>query len=455
MTGPRNFSPARRLRLGAGLLALLLSGVLFACAGSPDAPPGAVHVLTTNGDVNPVMERYFDRGISAAEDDQAALVVIRLDTPGGLLSSTNDIVKRILAAKVPVAVYVWPSGAQAASAGTFITEAAPVAAMVPTSRIGAAHPIDSSGGEIEGPLNDKITNDSVALIRSLAERHGRNADWAEDAVRDSVSASGTDALKLNVIDYTADDLDALLAAVDGKSVKLDSGRVTIRAASAPVVYNNRNFIENFLDILADPNIAFLLLSLGSLAIFIEFVHPGAIFPGVFGVIALLLGFFALSVLPFNWAGVALILVAFILFGLEVFVPSHGILGIGGAVALVFGGLLLTSDNPPGFQTSPLLVFAMAAALAAWVVFVVVNIVRIRHMPPKTGVQTILGHQAIARSSLNPTGFVFVDGEYWQAESEDGEVQPGEPVIVTDIQGLKLTVKKQPAEGESHVQQITH
>ena len=448
MTDPRKLPAIRRLRLGAAFLAILLSGLILACAGGQDAPPGAVHVLTTDGDVNPVMERYLDRGIGSAEDKQASLVVIRLDTPGGLLSSMNAIVKRILAAKVPVAVYVWPSGSQAASAGTFITEAAQVAAMVPTSRIGAAHPVDSSGGEISGPLNDKITNDSVALIRSLAERNGRNADWAESAVRESVSANASDALQMHVVDYVATDLDELLKSVDGRSVQVEGQRqVVIRAASAPVVYNNRNFVENFLDIIANPNIAFLLLSLGSLAIFIEFVHPGAIFPGVFGVISLLLGFFALSVLPFNWAGVALILFAFILFGLELFIPSHGILGIGGAIALIFGGLLLTSDNPPGFQVSHWLVFGLAAALATFILFVVVNIVRIRRMPAKTGMRSMIGQPAVTRSALNPEGFVFIEGEYWQAESEDGEVQPGEPVVVTDVQGLKLTVKKQPPEGE--------
>ncbi|MDO8615715.1 MAG: nodulation protein NfeD [Dehalococcoidia bacterium] len=440
--------PARGLRIGAALLALFLGGLIFACSGGPDAPPGAVHVLTTDGVVNPVMERYVDRGLDAAEEDEAALVVIRLDTPGGLLSSMNKIVKRILAARVPVAVYVWPAGAQAASAGTFITEAAPVAAMAPTSRIGAAHPVGSGGEEIEGPLNDKVTNDSVALIRSLAERYGRNADWAEDAVRESVSASATEAAALHVVDLVAPDLDDLLRSVDGRSVELDGRqRVTIRTAGAAVVYNNRNFIEDFLDIIADPNIAFLLLSLGSLALFIEIIHPGAIFPGVFGVISLLLGFFALSVLPFNWAGVALILFAFVLFGLEMFVTSQGILGIGGAVALVLGGLLLTSDNPPGFQVSPWLVFSLAAALAAFVVFVVVNIVRIRHMPALVGAETVVGRMAVARSALNPSGFVMLDGEYWQAEVEDGEVQAGEQVVITEISGLKLKVRKPQPEGE--------
>ncbi len=433
----------RRLRLALALLGVVVGALSFACAGGPGGPPGAVHVLTAKGTVNPVMNRYIDRGIDAAEDEDAGAVVIRLDTPGGLMSSMNDIVKRILAAQVPVAVYVTPPGGQAASAGTFITMAGHVAAMAPSTRIGAAHPVGSGGEEIEGPLNDKVTNDAVALIRSLALRYGRNADWAEDAVRKSVSANDSEALELNVIDLVANDLDDLLASIDGRKVKLQGEReATLQTAGARVVFNNRNFIENFLDIIADPNIAFLLLSLGSLALFIEIVNPGQIFPGVFGVIALILGFFALSVLPFNWAGVALILFAFILFGLELFVTSHGILGIGAVVALILGGLLLTSDNPPGFQVSRWLVFGLAAALGLFVLFVLVNIIRIRRMPAQVGIETIVGQEAVARSALDPSGFVFIDGEYWSAEAEDGSVQPGERVVITEIQGLKLKVKKQ-------------
>jgi membrane-bound serine protease (ClpP class) len=218
--------------------------------------------------------------------------------------------------------------------------------------------------------------------------------------------------------------DDLLAAIDGETVSLASGEeVTLRTAESTVVYNDTNFIEDFLNIIADPNIAFLLLSLGSLALFIELAHPGAIFPGVFGVISLLLGFFALSVLPFNWAGVALILFAFILFGLELFVVSHGILGIGGAVALVLGGLILTSDNPPEFQVSRWLVFSLAAVLATFCIFIAINVVRIRMMPAKVGVETMVGRRAIARSALQPTGFVMVDGEYWAAEPKKVALKP--------------------------------
>lgn len=436
----------RGLRFALGLLAVLLGALIFACAGGPGAAPGAVHVLTAKGTVNPVMDRYIDRGIDAAEDEEAAALVIRLNTPGGLSTSMDSIDQRILNAEVPVIVYVWPPGGQAASAGTFITYASHVAAMAPSTVIGSATPIDAGGGDIEGDLGNKILENAVAKIRGLADLRGRNADWAESAVRDGVSVEQNSALELNVIDLVAEDLDDLLASIDGRRVELEGEpAVTLRTADADVVFNNRNFIENFLDIIADPNIAFLLISLGSLALFIEIINPGQIFPGVFGVIALILGFFALSVLPFNWAGVGLIIFAFILFGAEIFVTSGGILGIGGVVALILGGLLLTSDNPPGFQVSRWLVFGLGSALGLLVLFVIVNIVRIRRLPAQVGMETIVGREAVARSALNPRGFVFMDGENWTAEAEDGSIKAGERVVVTEIQGLKLKVKKQSQE----------
>lgn len=435
------------LRLGLSLFALVLGGAIFACAGAADGPPGSVHVLTADGTVNPVMERYINRGINAAENDQAAAVVIRLDTPGGLSSSMDDIDQHILNAEVPVIVYVWPSGGQAASAGTFIAYAAHVSAMAPGTVIGAATPIDASGGDIEGDLGNKVKGNAVAKIREYATLRGRNADWAEQAVLEGISASAGEAVELGVVDYQATTLDDLLKQIDGHEVELvNERRVELHTADAALVYNNTNFIEDFLAILADPNIAFLLLSFGSLGIFIEILHPGAIFPGVLGVICLLFGFFALSVLPFNWAGVALILFAFLLFALELFVTSGGILGIGGVIALVLGGLLLTSDNPPGFKVSPSLVIGLAVALAAFVVFVFANILRIRHLPAQVGVETLVGKPAVARSQLNPKGFVFVEGEYWSAESEDGEITEGQRVVITGMDGLKLTVRKQESGG---------
>ena len=445
--GTVSLSPFRSLRLTIALVFLILGVAGFACGGGPGAPPDAVHVLTADGVVGPVMERYLDRGIDAAEDEQGEAVVIRLDTPGGLISSMNGIVKRILSSEVPVIVYVSPQGGQAASAGTFITMAAHVAAMAPATRLGAATPVGSGGEEIQGPLGDKVTNDAAAQIKALAELRGRNQEWAESAVRDAVSANATEALALNVVDLVANDLDELLNSVDGRDITLYSDReVTLQTADAEVVFNNMSFVERFLDVIADPNISLLLLSLGSLAIFIEIVNPGVIFPGVFGVIALILGFFSLSVLPFNWAGVALIIFAFVLFGLEIFVPSGGILGGGGVVALILGGLLLTSGNPPEFQVSRWLLFGLAAAMGAIVIFVLVNIMRIRMMPAQVGIETFVGHEAVVRSTLDPQGFVFLDGERWTAESEEGTIQEGERVVITEVHGLRLKVRKQEPEG---------
>ena len=272
MTRVRNAAPSAlsALRLAVIVILVALIAAAAACAGGPGAPPDAVHVLTADGVVGPVMERYLDRGLNAAEDEEAQAVVVRLDTPGGLITSMNGIVKRILSSEVPIVVYVSPSGGQAASAGTFITMAAHVSAMAPATRLGAAHPVGSSGEEIQGPLNDKITNDAAAQIRALAKLRGHNEEWAESAVRDSIAANTDEAVALNVVDLEATDLDRLLADIDDREVKLDTGRqVTLQTADAEVVFNDMNFIERFLDLIADPNIALLLLSLGTLALFIE------------------------------------------------------------------------------------------------------------------------------------------------------------------------------------------
>ncbi|MCI0886117.1 MAG: nodulation protein NfeD [Chloroflexi bacterium] len=438
----------RQVRLYLFGAFIAVAALLLACNSGPDTSPGAVHVLTTDGVVNPVMDRYIDRGIGAAEDREAAALVIRLDTPGGLLSSMDDIIQNILASEVPVIVYVSPSGGQAASAGTYITYASHVAAMSPATVIGSATPISGTGADLEGDLRNKVIENSVEKIRDLAVLRGRNADWGEDAVRDGISAGSSEAVGLNIVEYIADDLDDLLQQIDGQSVTLQGGEeVVLETASAEIAFNNRNFVERFLDVLADPNIAFLLLSLGSLALFIELYNPGSIVPGVFGVIALVMAFFSLSVIPFNWAGVALIMFAFILFGLELFVTSGGVLGVGGAVSLVLGGLMLTSGNDAEFRVSEELIIGVAIVLGALVMFVFVNVMRIRTMPAKVGMSTFVGRTVVARSALTPEGFVMMDGEIWTAEAEEGEIEPGDSVIITQIKGLRLKVRKQKPEGD--------
>ena len=421
---------------------LFLLGLAAACAPSIDERE-AVHVLTYDGIVDPVMARYIDRGIDEAEDTDARAVVLRLDTPGGLVTSMEEIVKRINASRVPVIVYVSPSGAQAASAGTFITMAGHVAAMAPTTRIGAASVVGAGGEDIEGTLGEKITNDLAALIIGIAKERGRNEEWAEQAVREAIAVDSGEAVELNVVDFEASTLDSVLEQADGRTVRVgEEGReVTLRLLDAPVVFNDRTLIERFFAILSDPNIAFMLLSLGGIGIFLELLNPGILFPGVFGVIALVLAFFSLGTLPVNWAGVALIGLAFALFAAEVFVSGFGVLGIGGAVSLILGGLLLTSTANPDFQVNRWLVIGIAAGIAAFFMIVVSTLISSRREPDGTGAPSFVGKHAVARSVLDPEGIVLFEGARWRAEAEGGPIQDGEQVIVTDVQGLKLTVKK--------------
>jgi membrane-bound serine protease (ClpP class) len=421
---------------------LILLGIAAACAPSVDERD-AVHVLTYDGAVDPVMERYIDRGIDEAEDTGARAVVIRLDTPGGLVSSMEGIVKRINASRVPVIVWVTPSGAHAASAGTFITLTAHVAAMAPATRIGAASPVAAGGGDIDDTLQDKITEDLAALIRGIAEQRGRNVDWAERAVREAVSASSGEAVEMNIVDFEARTLESLLEQADGRTVRVGAADtpVTLDLADAPVVFNDRTWAERFLALIADPNIAFLLLSLGATGLFIELLNPGLLFPGIFGVIALVIGFFSLGTLPVNWAAVALIVLAFALFVAEVFVSGFGVLGLGGAVALILGGLLLTSTSNPDFQVNRWLIYSMAAVLATFFIMVMSALLRSRRAPAYLGRQSLVGRVAIARSALDPEGVVFLEGARWQARSESGPVAEGERVEVTEVQGLHLTVRK--------------
>jgi len=421
---------------------LLLAGLAGACAPSIH-DRGAVHILTADSDVNPVMRQYIDRGISEAERTHARAVVIRLDTPGGLTDTMEKIVQRIQAAKVPVIVYVAPSGAKAASAGTFITMSAHVAAMAPGTSIGAAHPVDVNGGDIGGTLGTKIENNAAAYARSIAEEHRRNADWAESAVRNSVSASTSEAVSMNIVDYAANDIDDLLRQADGRTVTVNGQPLTLSGLdTATRVTNDMTLVERFLLILSDPNVAFLLLSIGGLGLLLEFLHPGVIAPGVFGTIALILAFFALGTLPVNWAGVALVLIAFVLFAAELHVGGFGAIGIAGVLSLVTGGLLLTSTSNPDFQVSRWLVVATGAACAVFFFTVVMSIIRMRRMPAYMGTQALIGASAIARSDLDPEGFVFLRGERWKAIAADGPISSGAAVQVMSVDGLTLTVRRQ-------------
>ncbi len=425
---------------------LFLMGLLVVASiaiGAEAATP-KIDVLEVKGTINPVLVDYIKRGIEQAEEDRAVACIIQLDTPGGLDTSMRDIVKDIVNARVPVVVYVSPSGSRAASAGVFITMAAHVAVMAPNTAIGAAHPVAvGSEGEQEmsEAMEEKVVNDAAAYIRSIAEAHGRNMEWAEKAVRESVSATEQEALELNVIDMVAPDLNALIAQLDGRQVTmLDGSTVTINTQGATIEDIKMSMIEGFLYAIADPNIAYILLSLAMLGIMVEITNPGLIFPGVVGGICLLLAFYSLGVLPVNYAGVLLIVLAFGLFIAEVFTATFGLFTAGGVTALVIGSLILFKGGPL-FSIDPWLIATVTIILAALFAFIISRVIRAHRRQASTGREELIGKTAVVKVALQPEGTVLFKGERWTAISEKGQVKPGEEVIITRVDGLTLHVTK--------------
>jgi len=407
-----------------------------------------IDVLTVKGTINPVLTDYIGHGIEQAGETGAQAVIIQMDTPGGLDTAMRDIIQSIVNAEVPVVVYVSPAGARAASAGAYITLSAHVAVMAPNTAIGAATPV-ALGGDGEAAMSDemkrKILNDAIAYIRDIAETHGRNADWAEKAVRDGVSATSQEALRLNVIDMVASDLDTLIAQLNGRQVTLiDGTAVTLNTQGAPINHVKMRLIEDFLYTIADPNIAYLLLSLAMLGIMVEIFNPGLIFPGVVGAISLLLAFFSLGVLPVNWAGVLLIALAFGLFVGEVLTTAFGLFTVGGVTALVIGSLILFKGGSPLFRVDPWLIAIVTVIIAAVFAFVVSRAIRAHRKQASTGREELIGKRAVVKVALAPEGTVFYKGERWAAISEDkGSIEPGEEVIITAVDGLTLhVIKKQ-------------
>jgi membrane-bound serine protease (ClpP class) len=429
------------LALGLGLM---LAEAQPAAGQSAADRPG-VAVLTVNGAITPVVADYVKRGIDEAERTGASAVVIQLDTPGGLDTAMRAIIQRILGSTVPVIVYVSPGGARAASAGAFISYAAHVAAMAPSTTIGSASPVSiGAGGQVEQQsevMTNKVTNDAVSYIRGLAERRGRNADWAEQAVRQAANLPASEALRLGVVDLVATDLDDLLRQAHGRTVALASGPATVQvqdAAQQPVA---PTWIEGFLQLIADPTIAYLLLSLGLLALYAEFSNPGAILPGVAGAILVLLALFGLGSLPVNWAGALLMILAFVLFALDLFAPTHGVLTIGGVIAFALGSiLLLNTQGNPAFEVVPGAIAAVVLSLAAFATFISLTALRDRHRQAMMGREGLVGATAVARSRLAPQGMVFVQGELWRATSQGGPVEPGQAVRVMGMRGLALDVE---------------
>jgi membrane-bound serine protease (ClpP class) len=419
---------------------LLVGFALGALVSGAWAQTPSVAVLEIQGAINPMVASYVERGLKVAAERNAGAVVIQLDTPGGLDTAMRDIIQDMIASPLPVIVYVSPQGGRAASAGAFITLAAHVAAMAPNTAIGAAHPVAGGGEEIKGAMADKVTNDAAAYIKGLAKERGRNAEWAEKAVRQSVSASADEAKRLGVVDLLAPNLPSLLDQVHGREVKVGERTLKLQTRGATTLPLEMTTLERFLYTISDPSIAFILLNLGMLGIFFELSNPGAIFPGILGGICLLLAFFALGMLPVNYVGVALILLAFIMFVLELFVVSAGALTIGGLIALIFGASMLIDPSTPGIAVSLPVILTVTLTTAAMMTGAMIMAIKTRRRKVSTGREELIGAIAEVRTPLDPKGYVFLEGELWSAVTRSGRIDPPAHVTIVALEGLTLTVE---------------
>ena len=431
-------------RLAAIALAAIATALAFAALGaSPPAGSGKpqVDVLTLEGAIQPISAEVFLQAIDRAEKEKREALIVRLDTPGGLDTSMRDIIKRILISEVPVVIYVSPSGGRAASAGTFIAMAAHVAAMSPGTSIGAATPVQVGGGDVGSKdLARKVKNDAVSYIRSLAAQHGRNADWAEKAVREGGSLGETDALRMKVVDLVARDVDELLVAIDGRTVTVAGRARTLHTKGAERHEVSATWRQKLLSRIIDPNVAYILFILGFYGILFELSNPGAILPGVVGGICLLLAFLAFQALPVNLTGVFLIVFAMVLFAVDVKVQSHGILTLGGVVSLLLGSLVLLGGEPGVARVSLSVIATVVGVTVAFFVFVLGAAYRAQRRKPVTGIQGLIGERGTALTDLAPSGQVFLHGEYWTAQA-DAPISKGSAVVVDRVDGLSLKVKK--------------
>ncbi|MFC2088826.1 nodulation protein NfeD [Calditrichota bacterium] len=399
-----------------------------------------VHKITIDGVINPVATEFIIQSIEQAEDDGAELLVIEMDTPGGLMESMHLIVKSIMASEVPVAVYVSPSGSRAGSAGVFITFAAHIAAMAPSTNIGSAHPVNLGGGQDTSQvMTEKIVNDAVAGIRSVAEKRGRNADWAEKSIRESANITEQEALKINVIDYIVPLIDSLLVEVDGKEIELVNGKKILETKNARIVEYHMGWRQRALNVLSNPNIAYILMLIGIYGIFFELYSPGAVLPGVLGGISLILGLYALQTLPVNYAGLLLIILAIVLFLLEIKVPSYGILSIGGVVSLVLGSIMLIDSPLPFLQISWQVIVGAAVTTTAFFLLAIGLALRAQRKKPTTGKEGLLGEKGKAIENINLEGPVELHGEIWNAFA-DQKIKKGQKIEVIEVDSQHLRVK---------------
>ena len=399
----------------------------------------SIHI---DASINPATAEFIGRSIKKAGDEKAECLLIHFNTPGGLLKSTREIVGNILESRVPVVIYVSPAGAQAASAGVFITLAAHISAMAPGTNIGAAHPVGMQSGDTI--MSEKVTNDAVAFIKTIAEKRNRNVDWAEQAVRQSVSITGSEAVNQKVVDLIAVDEKQLLELIDGRTVETAAGNVTLHTKSAKLVEYEMGFIEKILNILSDPNIAYILMMLGFYGLMFELYNPGTTLPGIVGVICLILAFYSMHTLPINYAGLALIIFALVLFLLEIKLASHGALAIGGIISLLLGSMMLirTGSGEVG-RISLSVIISATAVTALFFLFVIGMGLKAQRLKVVTGASTLVDKNGIVTEALDPIGMVRVNGELWKAESLSGQIREGEKIRVVRMEGFKLFVEKIP------------
>ena len=431
------------VRAGLMALATIIAMLLPVAVWAAPAPVATIEI---EGVISPVTLRLVGLAIDRAQAERAQALVILLDTPGGLERSMRAIVQRMMNAEVPVVVFVAPTGARAASAGVFITMAGHVAAMAPATNIGAASPVSVGGGGADKTMMKKVENDAAAFIRTVAIERGRNADWAEKAVRQAVAVTEREALKLNVIDLVADSLPDLLGKIDGRTIKLPKGPVTLATKGAPVRPIEIGFRDRFLNVITDPNVAYVLMMLGMLGLFFELSNPGVILPGIIGGISLILAFFAFQSLPINYAGLLLILFGIVLLVAEIKIVSHGVLAIGGMISMALGSLMLFDSPEVGFRVSWWVIALTVGATAGLFLFVVAAGVRALGRPPATGVEGLVGKTAIVRERLAPEGQVMVSGEIWRAVAQGEPLEPGAQVRIVSVDGLTLKVAKAEAKG---------
>jgi membrane-bound serine protease (ClpP class) len=412
---------------------------LSAMAQSKISSAPHVDLIHIDGSINPAVDDFLRESIGRARTNGARALIIQMDTPGGLLTSTRTIVKDLLGAPVPVMVYVAPGGAGAGSAGVFITMAAHIAAMAPGTNIGAAHPVAGGGQEVKGVMGEKIENFTASFAESIAQKRGRNTEWAIQAVRKSVAITETEALKINVIDIIAKDLGDLLKQAHGRKVDLDGRIEVLDLKDVRIDRYEMNLRQKLLNAIADPNIAYLLMMAGLLGLYMEFSNPGTIFPGVAGAICLILALTAFQVLPINYAGLGLIILGIALLVAEAFAPSFGVLGIGGILALALGSFFLF-DAETDLMVDRTIIFTAVGTLGTFMLAVSYLVVRSQQSKPTMGMEGLIGEIGEVKSKLGPAGKIFVHGEYWNARAE-GEIDVGEKVQVIGYDGMALRVRR--------------